>query len=233
MRILKVAALLAAGVLAAWSSIAVAEAQPPCADFGGTVDNAQTCRVHVSKPAYLLDMSFPVDYPDEQELTDYLTQTRDGFVNVAEMPGSRDVPYALDAAATRYGSGTPPRGTQSVVVKVYQSVGGAHPLTWYKTFNYDLAKGAPITLNTLFVPGGKPFEVIFPIVQRDVQKQLGTDVPISPGGGLDPSNYQNFAITDDALIFFFSQGELLPEAAGAMEVSVPRAAVASMLAPGL
>ena len=26
---------------------------------------------------------------------------------------------------------------------------------------------------------------------------------------MDPSHYQNFAITDDAVIFFFGQGELL------------------------
>lgn len=31
-------------------------------------------------------MTFPVDYPDQQALTDYITQNRDGFVNVAQGP---------------------------------------------------------------------------------------------------------------------------------------------------
>jgi Protein of unknown function (DUF3298) len=43
-------------------------------------------------------------------------------------------------------------------------------------------------------------------------------------------NYQNFATTNDAVIFFFSQGELLPEGAGATQASVPRSAVDPMLA---
>ena len=38
-------------------------------------------------------------------------------------------------------------------------------------------------------------------------------------------NYQNFAITDDALIFYFAQGELLPSFAGATQVQVPRNAI--------
>jgi hypothetical protein len=56
------------------------------------------------------------------------------------------------------------------------------------------------------------------------------DQPVLPGDGLDPQNYQNFAITDDSVIFFFGQGELLPEAAGASQANVPRSAVAALLA---
>ena len=102
--------------------------------------------------------------------------------------------------------------------------------TWYKAFNYDLGKRAPISYDTLFKPDSKPLDIIFPVVQRELQKQTGLSDPILPGDGLDPANYQNFALTDDALIFFFGQGELLAEAAGAAEASVPRATVAPMLA---
>ena len=44
---------------------------------------------------------------------------------------------------------------------------------------------------------------------------------------MDPSHYQNFAVTDDAVIFFFSQGELLPRMLAPPEASVPRAAPAA------
>jgi hypothetical protein len=47
---------------------------------------------------------------------------------------------------------------------------------------------------------------------------------------LDPANYQNFAITNDGVIFFFSQGTLLPEAAGATQVLVPRSVIDPLLA---
>ncbi|MDV3127100.1 RsiV family protein [Mycobacterium sp. 21AC1] len=229
MRISTVTALLAAGVLVAWMGTTVATAQPACAELDGTVDADQTCQVHTANAAYTLDYNFPVGYPDQQAVAGYLTQTRDGFINVSEMPGLRDQPYVLDAKGTEYTSGTPPR-TQSLVFEVYQDVGGAHPQTWYKAFNYNLATRAPITYDTYFKPGAKPLDVIFPIVERELQKQSGVEQAIPAGVGLDPRHYQNFAITDDAVIFFFGQGELLAEAAGAIQASVPRSALAPLLA---
>jgi hypothetical protein len=228
MRIPKVVLLVAAGALASWPGTAAA--QSACADLGGTVNADQSCHVHAANSTYTLDFSFPNDYPDQPALTSYLTQTRDGFINVSEMPGSRDLPYVLDGNGTGYRSGQPPGGTQSVVFEVYQNVGGTHPQTWYKAFNYDLGKRAPISFDTLFKPDSRPLDVIFPIVQNDLEKQTGVDQAILPSDGLDPAKYQNFAMTDDALIFFFGQGEVLPESAGAIQATVPRATVAALLA---
>ena len=224
MRILKVAAPLAAGVLAGWSGIAVAGAQPACTDLGGTVD-AGVCQVRSSNPRYTLDLRFPLNYPDEQALTDYLVQNRDGFINVAQMPGSHDLPYEMDATGDAYHSGRPPRGTQSVVLKIFQDIGGAHPVTWYKAFNYGLGQRRALTFDNLFAPGTKPLDVIFPIVARELEKQTGLTGAVLPGDGLDPTHYQNFAVTDDELIFFFGQGELLPSDAGATVARVPRSAI--------
>jgi hypothetical protein len=229
MRIVIAAVTLAGAVL--FGSPSVAVAQPVCADFAGTLGPDQMCDVHVSNDTYMMDMKFPVDYPDEGPLTDYLTQTRDGFVNVAQMPGSTGLPYALDVTATRYNAGVAPAGTTSVVLEVYQNVGGAHPSTWYQSYNYDLVKKAPITFDTLFLPNSRPLDAIYPLVQQDLAKQSGISDPVSPGDGLNPENYQNFALTDDAITFFFSQGGLMADAAGATEVSIPRAAVAPLLAP--
>lgn len=228
-RSLRVAALLAAGLLLGWQGSAAARAQPPCADLGGTVDN-NTCHIHTTTGTYTFDATFPVDFADMQPMIDYLTQTRDGFINVSQMPGSRNLPYELDAHAVEYHAGTAPHRTQSAVFKIFQDVGGPQPLTWYKSFNYNLDTNQPITFDILFKPGSNPLTVIFPIVQRELARQTGQPVSISPGDGMDPSHYHNFAITDDELIFFFSQGELLPSAAGANEVHVPRSAVAPLLA---
>jgi hypothetical protein len=50
---------------------------------------------------------------------------------------------------------------------------------------------------------------------------------------LDSSHYQNFAITDDELIFYFAPGELLPASiAGAAQVHVPRNAVPPLTIKG-
>ncbi|HTM84232.1 MAG TPA: esterase [Mycobacterium sp.] len=228
MRIPTVLALLTSGVLVGWLGTTEATAQSACADLGGTVDTEQICQVHTANSTYTLDYAFPVGYPDQQALAGYLIQTRDGFINVSEMPGVRDQPYVLDAKGTTYRYGNPAR-TESLVFEVYQNVGGARPQTWFQAFNYDLVKRAPITFETLFKPDTKPLDVIFPIVQRELQKQSGTEQEIPQGAGLDPANYQNFALTDDAVIFFFGQGELLAGAAGATQASVPRAALAGLL----
>ena len=230
MRILRVAAILAAGVLASVPGASPVAAQTACADLRGTVGADGICTVHTANSTYTLDIAFPNDYPDQQALTGYLTQTRDGFVNVSEMPGSYNLPYELDAKGVGYRSGPPTGGTQSVVLTMWQNVGGAHPQTWYKTFNWDVGKKAPITFDTLFKPGTKPLDVIYPAVEQYLQKQQGLIDGIPASVGLDPAKYQNFALTDDALLFFFGQGELFSESVGPVEASVPRATVASLLA---
>ncbi len=230
MRILRVAASVAAGVLACSLAVPAAAAQSACADLGGAVGPDGICTVHTANRAYTLNISFPNDYPDQPVLTGYLTQARDGFVNVSDMPGSYNLPYELDAKGVGYRSGPPTGGTRSVVFTMWQNVGGAHPQTWYKAFNWDVGKKAPITFDTLFKPGTKPLDVIYPAVEQYLQKQQGLIDGIPPNVGLDPAKYQNFALTDDALLFFFGQGELLAESEGPLEASVPRATVASLLA---
>lgn len=230
MRISRWAALLAAAVVVGSSGTPAAAAHTGCADLQGVVGADGICRVHVENDVYTLDMSFPNDYPDAAPLVAYLTQARDGFVNVAKDPDAYNLPYELDAEGVGYRSGPPTGGTRSVVFTVWQNVGGAHPQTFYQAFNWNVAKNAPVTFDTLFRPGTKPLDVIYPEVNRYLQKQMGLVDPVPAGDGLDPANYQNFALTDDALIFFFSQGELLAESAGPVQATVPRAMVAPLLA---
>ena len=223
-----------AAVFIGWSSFATAvpasAAPPKCSDLNGTVDASQMCQIQEGDPGYSLHIAYPVDYPDVQPVFDYIKQTRDGFINVAKMPDARTMPYQLEVSAAEYNSAIPPRGTQSVVFKTFQDVGGAHPQTFYKSFNWDQGYRKPITIDNMFREGTQPFPVIFPIVQSELEKQLGQPPAISPTVGLDPSKYENFAITNDTLIFFFSQGELLPEAAGALQVTVPRGPIDAMIA---
>jgi len=230
MRILRVAAILVAGVLACSTGISTAAGQSACADLGGAVGPDGICAVHAANSTYPLNFSFPNDYPDQAALTGYLTQARDGFINVADNPDAYNLPYELDAKGAGYSSGSPTGGTQSVVFTMWQNVGGADPQTYYESFNWDVAKRAPIKFDTLFKPGTKPLDVIYPAVEQDLQKQQGVIDGIPPSVGLDPNKYQNFALTDDAVLFFFSQGELFAEAAGPLQASVPRSTLAALLA---
>jgi hypothetical protein len=222
MRYLIATAVLAAAVVLGWP----AAAEPPsCASLGGTVEAAQMCHLHATGPTYTLNMTFPADYPDEQALTDYITQNRDGFVNVAQSSGGRDQPYQMEATTEQHTAGQPPHNTRSVVLKLFQDLGGAHPSTWYKAFNYNLGAKQPITFDNLFAPGTTPLDSIFPIVQRELNRQNPLGAVILPSTGLDPSRYQNFAITDDQLIFYFAPGEMLPAFGGPAQAQVPRNAI--------
>jgi len=222
MRYLIAAAVLATAVLAVLVGWPAAAAPPTCAGLGGTMADAQTCRLHTSTPTYTLTMAFPVDYPDQQALTDYITQNRDGFVSVAQSSGGRDHPYQMEATAEQHSSGQPPHNTRSVVLKFFQDLGGAHPSTWYKAFNYNLGAARPITFDTLFATGTTPLDSIFPLVQRDLERQNPLGAAILPSTGHDPSHYQNFAVTDDQLIFYFAPGEILPAFAGPAQAQVAR-----------
>jgi len=225
MRYLIAAAVLATAVLVVLVGWPAAAAPPTCAGLGGTMADAQTCRLHASTPTYTLTITFPVDYPDQQALTDYITQNRDGFVNVAQSSGGRDQLYQMEATTEQHSSGQPPHNTRSVVLKFFQDLGGAHPSTWYKAFNYNLGAARPITFDTLFAPGTTPLDSIFPLVQRDLERQNPLGAAILPSTGHDPSHYQNFAITDDQLIFYFAPGEMLPAFAGPAQAQVARNAI--------
>jgi hypothetical protein len=221
---------VAAVITAATASIPAAASPPSaCADLGGTVDTNRVCQVHTAGSSYEVTFTFPVDYPDQQALVDHLTQRRQQFISfVAERP-PRDFPYELDAKAEMFRSGTASSGTESLVFEEYSESGGAHPVTGYQAFNYDLGKGTPITLDTLFKPGTNPVEVLDPIVRREWQK-FTDDYGAVDENILGARVYQNFAITDDAVIFFIGQGMWLPEVAGPRQVSVSRADLASVLA---
>jgi hypothetical protein len=228
MRIVNVAVFVAA--LAFFSSSAVAGAAPKdyCADLKG-VKTGGACQIQMSDPAYNVNISFPTDYPDQKSVADYITQARDGFLNVAKSSTPRDVPYELDIASADYGSAIPPRGTQAVVFKAYENVGAGHPQTSFKAFNWDQTYRKAITYDTLWRVDD-PLKTVAPIVQSELQRQTGQPVQIAPAAADDPMNYQDFAVTNDGVMFFFSQDQLLPEAAGASQVLVPRAAIDPMLA---
>ena len=115
-------------------------------------------------------------------IIDYLGQTRDGFVRVAQAPDARNLPYEMDVSAQSFASAQ----TRSVVLTLFQSVGGAHPTTWYKSFTFDVSQNRPVTFDMLFAPDTKPLQEIFPLVQRQLEKDTILAGSISPGDGLDP-----------------------------------------------
>ena len=203
-------------------------ASSACGRLEGKVGEAGLCTVHTETPNYTIDMSFPVAYPDQDAVGQALTSQRDEFIALVEEPPVRDVPKALDIKSQTFRSGAPNAGTESLVFEEYSNFGGAHPVTNYDALNYDVSKKAPITFETLFKPGTDPVAVLDPLVKAELTKALpGADIPDNPVGA---EMYKNFALTDDAVLFFLSQGQWTISAAGAQTVSIPRTELASILA---
>ena len=132
----------------------------------------------------------------------------------------------FDAVKTREQS---PQATESVVLELYGD-SGAHPVTGFHTFNYDLRTHSPITFDALFKPGADPVAALDPIVQRGMDKHWHGYGGPAPRNTLRARTYQNFALTDDAVIFYIPQGMWLAEVSGPQQISVPRSELASVLA---
>ncbi|WP_082973236.1 esterase [Mycobacterium sp. E2327] len=205
---------------------AAAQGQMGCTDLGGKVGPNGMCQVRSATPSYQIQMSFPVDYPEMPAVAAFLKRNRDDFVDwVAKFGphGGRDRQYLYAVTAKTYRSGKPDAGTQSLVLKIDNDTGFAHeghPNTTFRAFNFDLAKHVPITFDTLFKPGAKPLELLNPIVRAELD---------APAADLDETTYQNFGITDDAVIFFFGQDQVIHDNAGPHKVAVPRTELASIL----
>lgn len=203
------------------------QGQSACTELNGTVDPDGACHVRSTTPTYTIDMSFPLDYPDMAAVGAFLKRNRDDFTDwVTEVgPGQqRGRPYQYFVTAKTFRSATRDSGTQSLVLKIDNDTGLAHeghPNTTFRAFNFDLAKHVPITFDTLFKPGTRPLDVLNPIVRRALD---------APTAELDEDAYQNFAITNDAVIFFFGQDQVVHDNAGPHKVRVPRDELAAMLA---
>ena len=261
MRSFSVAVLATVAAIFGSAGVAVGAPKDYCGDLKGA-NTGRTCEIQLSDPGYSVDISIPLDYPDQKSIADYISQTRDAFLNTAKSGAPRNAPYALSIKPTEYTSSIPPRGTQAVVFKVDQNVGGAHPQTVYKAFDCDQSYRKAITYtaasddkeHTPLWRVDDPLTTVAPIVQAALQQQLAPPPPVTPPAQpgrpvaatptstpppplpiaqtalYNPANYQNFAIVNDGVIFFFDQGVLLPESAGALQVQVPRAAIDPMIA---
>lgn len=249
MRLFNVAVLVTAGTIFSSPALAVAAPKDYCADLKGN-STGSSCEIQVTDPAYTVDISIPLDYPNQQPIADYISQTRETFINAAK-GAPQGQPAELKIKPSEYSSAIPPRGTQAVVFKVYQNV-GAQPRTTFKAFNYDQTYRKEILYtakpddkkNTPLWRVDDPLRVVAPVVQAELQKQQAPPappaqpgqpattapapaLPISQAALNDPANYQNFAVVNEGVIFFFDQGTLLPDA---VQVLVPRSAIDPMLA---
>ena len=113
MRTLSLAILLAAGAVLGAPNIAVSGAQNECSAIGGTIESGSICHVQDTTSTYTMDLRFPTDYADERAIVDYLTQNRDGFVNVSQTPAPGTCRTKWMSPHSRSGPGGPGVGPRA------------------------------------------------------------------------------------------------------------------------
>ncbi|MFZ1162128.1 esterase [Mycobacterium sp.] len=200
-----------------------------CAELGGTVQADQTCHIETKTATYSIDVSYPLGYSDQQAVTAFVDKDRNEFLDFITTLPPRDWPYEHGVRPHTFTSGTAASGTQSVVLELYGDT-GAHPVTGFHSFNYDVSTHSPITFDALFKPGADPVAALDPIVQREMDKHWQGYGGPAPHNTLRARTYQNFALTDEAVIFYIPQGMWLAEVAGPQQISIPKSELASVLA---
>ncbi|MBF9351700.1 immunogenic protein MPB64 [Mycobacteroides chelonae] len=265
-RSVSVSVLATAAAIFGFSGVAGAAPHDYCADLKGN-NTGTTCEIRLSDPGYSVDITIPLNYPEQKPIAEYVAKTRDAFLNTAKSNTARSTPYQLSIKPTAYTSAIPPRGTQTVVFKIYQNTGSAQ--TTFKAYNWDQSYRKPILYTVAqddkdSAPLWRvddPLKTVAPIVQAQLQQQLAPPpvatptptttsgqpttttsatstttppppppLPFSPASLYNPSNYQNFAVLNDGVMFFFDQGAILPDSYGALQVLVPRSAIDPMIA---
>jgi hypothetical protein len=98
--------------------------------------------------------------------------------------------------------------------------------TRFKSFTFDYDQNRPVTFDNLFAPGTHPIDSIYPLVAEETARQFHyRNGQLPPSIGQNPDTYKNFAITDDAVIFFFDTAQFLPLEAAYFSASIPRASL--------
>ena len=106
----------------------------------------------------------------------------------------------------------------SLVFLEYQFAGGAHGSTIQSGYTFDLTTGKQISLADQFLPGVDYVSVISKEVKRQIDERGLTEAPFEPFQKIRPD--QNYYLTNQGLVVFFQQYEIMPYAAGIQEFTI-------------
>jgi hypothetical protein len=184
-----------------------------------------------------IKVNYPLGLPEsplvKSTVDDFLLQTQLDFLALYSASYSMEFPYPwsliIDYETFQFST-----EIFTINFMTYDYTGGAHGNTYFKTFTFDLPNERILTLGDIFLPESNPYDVISPIVQTKLAETLGEmsdPTWIEGGTGLNPDNYQFFALTETSLIFLFPPYQVAAYAAGPQRVEIPLADLAAILRP--
>ncbi len=120
-----------------------------------------------------------------------------------------------------------------MIIYEYKFLGGAHGITLFKTFNFDLKNNKIVTLRDifnqeLFKTEYDHLKFISDYCRNDLenqQRKTGFDPYISwinqETDPLNKDNFSNYLLTNESLIIKFLSYQVAPGAAGDFSVLIP------------
>jgi hypothetical protein len=121
----------------------------------------------------------------------------------------------------------------SVVMQASIYTGGAHPNSYYNTFNFNLEEGGELMdITDVFNPvattinqqTGERQDFLDFISDYTMDELMAMDISdedwIMSGAGPDKDNYQNFYLTDYEIVFAFDPYQVAAYAAGPQEIAI-------------
>lgn len=187
-----------------------------------------TSTLDESGDIYAIDAEYPVieDSEVNDRIAKFVTGTVASFIADANAASDYALQYGrkymlwmeFDAHATEQ--------YQSFVFRISVDMGGAHPNHLYETFTFDAA-GSLVTIQDLVQREYHDQRVFFEIsdlVQAELRAQLGEEAAasswIGDGAGPEPTNFEDFYITDDTMHFLFEPYAIGPYALSSREAAV-------------
>lgn len=119
----------------------------------------------------------------------------------------------------------------SVTITEWAYTGGAHPMSYKRSFTFDTRTGDRLALADLFRPGTDYCARLNAVIAAQID---GRKIPIfsfTPFAGVKDN--QEYYLTADSLVVYYQLYEYTPYVFGFLEFPIPYAQLADLLKPGL
>ena len=118
------------------------------------------------------------------------------------------------------------RNVLSIALNGLGEFGGAHPMTYVHSLNFDVTTGVDFPLHTQFKPDSNYVERLSEMVKLQIEER---NIPmLGEFPGISPD--QEYYIADNAIVLYFQLYEISPYAAGFPYFPIPLYKIQDMLA---
>ncbi|RDY25738.1 DUF3298/DUF4163 domain-containing protein [Romboutsia weinsteinii] len=139
-------------------------------------------------------------------------QYKNDYINIYSKSDKDYVKYQYEAYSN-YNVTYNKNNLISIPITTYEFTGGAHGMTYLKSFNYDLKTGEELKLSDIFKEEVDYKKITNAFIKNEISKTPGNYFDGEEGfKGI--SDNQNFYLEDDGVVVYFSLYEIAPYSSG-------------------